>query len=61
LSETVAKLRHENPGLVKAKQWRFFEDLFSLGAIIVTGLLFKEAQIQTIFFNGFSVSPLLRK
>ncbi|KAI3655795.1 hypothetical protein MP638_004270 [Amoeboaphelidium occidentale] len=26
LRETVSKLRHENPGLVKAKQWRLFED-----------------------------------
>jgi hypothetical protein len=55
LSETVSKLRYKNPGLVKAKQWRFFEDLFSLGAIIPTGSLLKESQIPTIFFNGFSV------
>jgi hypothetical protein len=29
--ETVSKLRYENPGLVKAKQWHFFEDLFFAG------------------------------
>jgi hypothetical protein len=31
LRETVSKLRHENPGLVKAKKWRFFEDLSFAG------------------------------
>ncbi|KAI3655323.1 hypothetical protein MP638_002386, partial [Amoeboaphelidium occidentale] len=36
LREAVSKLRHKNLGLVKAKQWRFFEDLFSQGAVTVT-------------------------
>jgi hypothetical protein len=26
--ETSSKLRHGNPGLMIAKQWHFFEDLF---------------------------------
>jgi hypothetical protein len=31
LRETVSNLRYKNPGLVKAKQWRFFEDLLFAG------------------------------
>jgi hypothetical protein len=31
LRGTLSKLRYENPGLMIAKQWRFFEDLFLAG------------------------------
>jgi hypothetical protein len=54
LRETVSKLRYKNPGLVKANQWRFFEDLSFAGCHYCNRFVLKESQIHASLNIGFS-------
>jgi hypothetical protein len=59
LRKTVSKLRHENPVLMKAKQWRFFEDLFLAGChccnrFVVEGILDSRDLLQWLQCLAFA-------